>query len=143
MNPYDGNTAKKVVTFLKGWDVSVVPYAKSWKLSYFNRVNHETIRTLREELLTKLKKKAVKVCETQNVLSGHVIQKGNTNQSHKMDQIEGNRENLSRNIDDDRIQLNSMEFNRNQWMSIDINEDQLISIELNKNQLISTDINRF
>jgi len=35
-NPYDGNTTKKVVIFLKGWDAGVMPYAKNWKLSYFN-----------------------------------------------------------------------------------------------------------
>ncbi len=39
-----------------------------------------------------------------------------------MDQIGGNTENLSRNTDNDRIQLNSIEFNENQWMSIDINK---------------------
>ncbi len=30
--------------------------------------------------------------------------------------------NLSRNTDNDQIQLNSIEFNGNQWMLIDINE---------------------
>ncbi len=28
-NPYDRNTAKKVVVFLKEWDAGIVPYAKS------------------------------------------------------------------------------------------------------------------
>ncbi len=28
MNPYDGNTAKKVAAFLEGWDAGVVPYAE-------------------------------------------------------------------------------------------------------------------
>ncbi len=50
-------------------------------------------------------------------------------------------ENLSRNTDDNQIQLNSInEFQQN---STDINRNQLISTEINKNQLISTDINRF
>ncbi len=98
---------------------------------------------LREEFLTELKKKAAEVCETQNVLPGHMTQEGNISQSHETDQIEENRENLPHNTDDDQIQLNLIEFNRNQWMSININKDQLISTEFNKNQLISTDINRF
>jgi len=99
------------------------------------------IRILREELLTKLKKKVAEVCEIQNILPGHVI--GNTGQSHKMDQIGGNTKNLPCNIDDDQIQLNSIEFNGCQWMSMKINEHQLNLIEFNRNQLISTDINRF
>ncbi len=88
-------------------------YAESWKLSYFNRVKHEMIRTLCEELLTELKKKAAEVYETQNILPGYIIQEGNMSQSHEMDQIGGNRENLPHNMDDDQIQLNSIEFNRN------------------------------
>ncbi len=72
VNPYDGNTVKKMVAFLKGWDVNIVPYAESWKLCHFNQVKHKTIRTLREELSTELKKKAAKVCITQNVLPGHM-----------------------------------------------------------------------
>ena len=51
--------------------------------------------------------------------------------------------NLSRNTDNDQIQLNSIEFNGNQQMLIDINEHQLILTEFNRNQLILIDINRF
>ncbi len=71
-NPYDENMTKKVAAFLKEWDAGVVPYAESWKLSYFNRIKHEMIKTLCEEFLTELKKKATKVCKAQNILSGHM-----------------------------------------------------------------------
>ena len=62
-----------------------------------------------------------------------MIQEGNTSQSHETDQIRKNRENLLRNMNDDQIQLNLMEFNGNQWMSIEINEHQLNSEEFNEN----------
>ncbi len=62
-----------------------------------------------------------------------MTQKGDTSQSHEMDQIRKIRENLPRNTDNNQIQLNSIKFNRNQWMSIDINKDQLISTEFNGN----------
>ena len=86
---------------------------------------------LYKELLTELKKKAAEVCEIQNVLSGYITQESNISQSHETDQIEGNRENLPHNTNDDQIQLNSIEFNRNQWMLIEFNEHQLISMEFN------------
>ncbi len=60
-----------------------------------------------------------------------MIQEGDTNQSQGMDQIEGSTENLQRDTNDDQIQLNSMEFNGNQWMSVEINEHQLNSVEFN------------
>ncbi len=72
-----------------------------------------------------------------------MIQEDDTNQSQGTDQIEESTKNLSCNTDDDQIQLNSIEFNGNQWISVEINEHQLNSMEFNKNQLISTDINRF
>ncbi len=56
--------AKKVVAFLKEWNAGVMLYTRSWKLSYFSQVKYETLRTLHEELLTELKKKVTKVCET-------------------------------------------------------------------------------
>ena len=40
---------------------------------------------LREEFLTELKKKAAEVCETQNVLPGHITQEDNMSQSHEID----------------------------------------------------------
>ena len=85
MNPYDRNMAKKVTTFLEGWDAGVVPYAESWKLNHFNRVKYETIRTLREKLSTKLKKKATEVCKTQNVPPDHMTQEDNMSQSYETD----------------------------------------------------------
>ncbi len=71
---------KKVVAFLKEWDTGVILYARNWKLNHFNRVNYETFRMLHEKLLTELKKKATKVCETQNVTLSHMIQEGNMSQ---------------------------------------------------------------
>jgi len=72
-----------------------------------------------------------------------VTQEGNISQLHEMDQIGENTENLLRDTDNDQIQLNSMEFNGNQWMSTEINEHQLNLVEFNRNQLISIDIDRF
>ena len=43
-----------------------------------------------------------------------MTQKGDTSQSHEMDQIRKIRENLPRNTDNNQIQLNSIKFNRNQ-----------------------------
>ena len=60
-------------------------YARSWKLSYFNQVNYETLRILHEKLLTELKKKATEVCEIQKEISGHMIQEGNMGQSQDTD----------------------------------------------------------
>ncbi len=73
---------KKVAAFLKDWDAGIVPYTENWKISYFNRVKYETIRTLCEKLLMELKKKATKICEIQNVPSGHMTQEGDTSQLH-------------------------------------------------------------
>ncbi len=50
-----------------------------------------------------------------------MIQEGDINQSYEMDQIEGNMENLPHNMDDDQIQLNSIEFNGCQSKSMNIN----------------------
>ena len=62
------------------------------------------IRTLCEELLTKLKKKAAEVCEIQNIPPDYIIQEGDTSQSYEMDQIGRNKKNLLRNTDNDQIQ---------------------------------------
>ena len=96
-----------------------------------------------KKLLTEFKKKATEVCEIQNILPDHVTQESDTNQSQGTDQIEGSTKNLLRDTNNDQIQLNSIEFNRNQWMSVEINEHQLNSVKFNGNQLILTDINRF
>ena len=100
-----------MTVFLKGWNAGVVLYAKSWKLSYFNRVKYEMLKILHKELLTEFKKKAIEVCETLNVISDHVIQEGDMSQLRDLDQSRENTEILLCNIDNDRIQLNSTEFN--------------------------------
>ena len=46
------------------------------------------------------------------------------NEDHRIGKGKGNQENLADNTSDDQIQLNSIEFNENQWMSIEINEHQ-------------------
>ncbi len=73
VNLYNRNMARKIAAFLKEWDISVVPYVKSWKPSYFNRVNYKSLTKLREELLMEFKKKFMEVCEILNITQGHVI----------------------------------------------------------------------
>ena len=82
----------------------------------------------------------MKVCEILNGTQSHMTQEGDTKQSWKTDQLEENTENLSRDINNNQIQLNSMEFNEDQWMSFDINRNRSILAEFNRFQSISTDI---
>ncbi len=95
--------AKKVAVFLKGWDAGIVLYAKNWKLSYFNQTRYKMLQILHEEFSAELKKKVAEVCETLNIASDHMIQKGDTNQSWDIDQIRKNMKNLLHNTEDDQI----------------------------------------
>ena len=83
-NSYNGNIAKKIVTFLKGWDAGVVLYAKNWRPNHFNKINYDILVILCEELLIKLKKKVMEVYEIQNVTSNHMTLEGDTNTNNRL-----------------------------------------------------------